>query len=145
MYESLKRKGPPFSGPFRTLTVRGRRLSPSRRPPPAAPSPRAPTQGSPTSVRRYYRLRLTSSSSIESAVEITRELAWKPRCAVIMLVNVEARSTLDISTAPACVMPVPPPPGVLTLFWPELAETVQVLPPLRSRPEALENVASVRR
>src|SRR3954453_22494091 len=82
---------------------------------------------------------------MESAVEITRELAWKPRWAVIMFVNVWARSTLDISTAPACVVPVPPTPGVLTVFVPEVAETVQVLPPLRSRPDALVNVASGRR
>ena len=34
---------------------------------------------------------------------MTRELAWKPRWAVIMFVNVCARSTLDISIAPAVV------------------------------------------
>src|SRR3954452_12223481 len=82
---------------------------------------------------------------MESAVEITRELAWKPRCAVIMFVNVWARSTLDISTAPACVEPVPPTPGVFTVRGPELAEADQVLPPLRSRPDAFGNVASVMR
>src|SRR3954454_1033493 len=82
---------------------------------------------------------------MESAVEITRELAWKPRWAVIMFVKVWARSTLDISTAPAVVVPAPPWPGVLTVLVPELAEVVHLLPPWRSRPAALENVASVRR
>src|SRR3954453_543939 len=74
---------------------------------------------------------------------MTRELAWKPRWAVIMLVNVDARSTLDISTAPAVVVPRPSTPGVLTVFGPELADVTQRLPPSRSRPAAFENVARV--
>ena len=65
---------------------------------------------------------------------MTRELAWKPRCAVIMFVNVCDRSTLDISIAPAVVLPRPPWPGVLTVLSPELAEVFHWLAPMRSRP-----------
>src|ERR1044072_1908943 len=36
---------------------------------------------------------------------MTGELAWKPRCAVIICVNVWARSTLEISTTPEGVKP----------------------------------------
>ena len=50
-------------------------------------------------------MRFTRSDSIWSAVEMTRELAWKPRCAVIMFVNSDARSTFDISMEPAAVTP----------------------------------------
>ena len=53
--------------------------------------------------RRAYRLMLTRSLSISSAVEMTRELAWKPRCALIMSVNSVARSTFDISSVPPMV------------------------------------------
>src|SRR3954471_20466463 len=76
---------------------------------------------------------------------MTRELAWKPRCAVIMLVNVDARSTLDISIAPACVAPRPLVPGVPVVFGPELDEVIHSLPPWRSRPDEFANVASARR
>src|SRR3954469_12993416 len=76
---------------------------------------------------------------------MTRELAWKPRWAVIMLVNVCARSTLDISTAPAVMVPAPPPPGWLTVGVPEFADVIHRLPPWRSRPAAFGNAATVRR
>ena len=36
-----------------------------------------------------------------------REFAWKPRCATIISVNSEVRSTLDISSWPAMMAPVP--------------------------------------
>ena len=36
---------------------------------------------------------------------MTRELAWKPRWAVIICVNDCERSTLDISTTPETVRP----------------------------------------
>src|SRR4051812_47298522 len=85
-----------------------------------------------TSVRRYL-LRLTRSWSISSEVLITRELAWKPRWAVIMVVNVWARSTLDISTAPAVVKPKLG-PGAPTVAGPEFALSSQRLEPERSRP-----------
>ena len=62
---------------------------------------------------------------MSSAVVMTRELAWNPRSAVIMLVNVWARSTLDISTAPGLSVPAPPEPGMLSLFGPEFADGVQ--------------------
>jgi hypothetical protein len=41
----------------------------------------------PASECSYYRLRLTRSFSISSETVITRELAWKPRWAMIMFVN----------------------------------------------------------
>ena len=52
-------------------------------------------------------MRFTRSCSISSAVEMTREFAWNPRCAVIMVVNWVARSTFDISSMPATVWPKP--------------------------------------
>ena len=76
---------------------------------------------------------------------MTRELAWKPRWAVIMFVNVCERSTLDISIAPAVVTPRPATPGVFCVLTPELAEATHWLAPVRSRPDGFENVASVRR
>src|SRR3954462_15053107 len=82
---------------------------------------------------------------MESAVEMTRELAWKPRWAVIMLVNVCDRSTFDISIAPAVVTPRPAMPGVFCVLTPEMAEATHWLAPVRSRPDAFENVASVMR
>src|SRR3954468_7451201 len=88
-----------------------------------------------------YRLRFTRSCSISSEVEMTRELAWKPRWAVIMFVNVWARSTLDISSAPAVVTPKLP-PGVPVVSGPELADTFQRFDEERSRPAAFGNVAS---
>src|SRR4051812_9915352 len=74
---------------------------------------------------------------------MTRELAWKPRCAVIMLVNAWARSTLDISTAPAVVKPNCA-LGVPMVGAPELDDCSQRFEPDRSRPAALLNVASDR-
>ena len=44
-----------------------------------------------------YLFRLTSSSSIWSAVVMILELAWNPLWATIICVNSFARSTLDIS------------------------------------------------
>ena len=58
---------------------------------------------------------------------MTRELAWKPRWAVIMFVNVCERSTLDISIAPAVVTPRPETPGVACVLTPEFAEASKVL------------------
>ncbi len=75
---------------------------------------------------------------------MTRELAWKPRCAVIMLVNAWARSTLDISTVPAVVKPAVA-LGVLTTGVPEFGDASQRFEPERWRPAALENVASDRK
>src|SRR3954452_12609180 len=83
----------------------------------------------------------TRSWSMSSAVVMTREFAWKPRSAVIMLVNVWARSTLDISTAPGLRVPAPPTPGTLVVAGPEFADGVHMLSPARSRPEAFGNVA----
>ncbi len=51
-----------------------------------------------------YRFRFTSSVSISSAVVITRALAWKPRCAIIMLVNSSDRSTFELSSAPGVMV-----------------------------------------
>ena len=48
----------------------------------------------------YYRFRLINSSRSVSDVVITLEFAWKPLCVVIISVNSEARSTLDISSSP---------------------------------------------
>lgn len=45
-----------------------------------------------------YRFRLISSSRSVSEVVITREFAWKPLCVVIISVNSELKSTLDISS-----------------------------------------------
>ena len=47
---------------------------------------------------------------------------------------------MDISIAPAVVLPRPPWPGVLTVFSPELAEVFHWLAPMRSRPALLANV-----
>src|SRR5690606_9581788 len=47
-----------------------------------------------------YLFRLTRSSSMLSDVVMTRALDWKPRWAMIMLVNSWARSTLADSSAP---------------------------------------------
>ena len=88
-------------------------------------------------------MRLTRSWSIWSAVEITRELAWKPRCAVIMAVNSEARSTFDISIAPAVVVPKTPfCPGVPTVSEPAFEPALQRLLVRRSRPFSFGNFAS---
>src|SRR3954447_14992268 len=72
---------------------------------------------------------------------MTRELAWKPRCAVIMLVNAWARSTLDISIAPDVVKPNCA-LGVPMVGVPEFADCSQRFEPERSRPDVLLNVAS---
>lgn len=60
---------------------------------------------------RPYRFRLTSSWSISSAEVMTRALDWKPRWAVIMLVNSWARSTLLISRAPEVMIDWLPAPA----------------------------------
>ena len=57
---------------------------------------------------------------------MTRELAWKPRCAVIMFVNSWARSTFDISTVPAVVKPSRR-AGVPTVAVPEFGDCSQRL------------------
>ena len=77
-------------------------------------------------------------------MEITRELAWKPRCAVIICVNVWARSTLDISTTPEVVKPNCG-PGWPVVGAHEFADCSQRLEPERSRPAEFGNVASERK
>ena len=84
---------------------------------------------------------------MSSAAPMTREFAWKPRWAVIMLVNSVARSTFDISTVPAVVTPNVPAgvvPGVPTTAAPDAAVAVQRLPESRDRPGSLANFASDR-
>ena len=58
--------------------------------------------------RAVYLLMLTRSWRISSEVVITRELAWKPRSAMIMLVNCWARSTFEPSRKPVAIWPRPP-------------------------------------
>ena len=53
---------------------------------------------------------------------MTRELAWKPRCVMTMLLNSSATSTLDISSVPGLIVPRPPTPVVPTCGSPELVE-----------------------
>ena len=53
---------------------------------------------------RIYRLRLTNSFNISSAVVMTRAFAWNPRCATIILVNSSERSTLEPSMAPGVIL-----------------------------------------
>jgi hypothetical protein len=55
----------------------------------------------PARMREPYRFRFTRSARISSDAEITRAFAWNPRWATIRFVNSCARSTLDISNAPA--------------------------------------------
>lgn len=45
-----------------------------------------------------YRLRASSSSNIPSVTVTIRELAWNPRCVVIIRTNSEDISTLDCSS-----------------------------------------------
>jgi hypothetical protein len=85
--------------------------------------------------------RFTSSWSISSDVVITRLLAWKPRSAVIMLVNSWARSTFDISTAPGIRVPRPFVPAMLAVSAPELFVAIQLLPETRWRPASFGKVA----
>src|ERR1700760_3230633 len=80
-----------------------------------------------------HRFRLTRSCSISSAVLIVRELASKPRCASIMLVNSVASSTFDISSVPLIVRPKLP-PGVPSWALPEAALSIQLEPVVRTRP-----------
>ncbi len=87
---------------------------------------------------------VTKVPSISLAVEITLELAWKPRSAVIMLVISLARSTFDISSSPPMVEPKPAVSGVPTIGVPELAVWPQSEPPRRSRPSSLVKVAKER-
>src|ERR1700679_1469417 len=87
-----------------------------------------------------HRCRFTRVWSISSAVVIVRELASKPRCASIMLVNSVANSTFDISSVPEIVMPNLP-PGVPSSALPEATLSTQLLPVVRSRPGSLEKRA----
>lgn len=50
--------------------------------------------------RNYYLIKLVISCSKLSAVVITRALAWKPRCDIIIRVNSSDKSTFDCSKAP---------------------------------------------
>jgi hypothetical protein len=63
----------------------------------------------------------TSSSSMLSEVVMIRELAWKPRCAVIMFVNSWAISTEDDSSAPEKIYPETVDPATPSTAEPELA------------------------
>src|ERR1700742_4322588 len=87
-----------------------------------------------------HRFRFTRSWSISSAVVIVRELASKPRCASIMLVNSEASSTFDISSVPEIVRPKMP-PGVRSWALPEAALSIQFEPVGRRRPAPFWNRA----
>lgn len=79
----------------------GRRLLPDG----GRGAPHVPLQdGGPLTGLRSYRFRFTSSANISSAVVMTRALAWKPRCAVIILVNSCDRSTLELSNAPGVMV-----------------------------------------
>ena len=73
---------------------------------------------------------------------IILELAWKPLCVVIILVNSAARSTFDISSAPTAKLPErltssPTPSNVHELSVAENNES-----PSASRPDGFENVAT---
>src|ERR1700754_790851 len=85
------------------------------------------------STQADHRFRFTRSWSISSAVVIVRELASKPRCASIMLVNSDASSTFDISSVPEIVRPKPL-PGVPSWALPEAALSIQLEPVVRTRP-----------
>src|ERR1700748_288866 len=92
------------------------------------------------STQADHRFRFTRSWSISSAVVIVRELASKPRCASIMLVNSVANSTFDISSVPEIVMPNLP-PGVPSSALPEATLSIQLLPVVRWSPGSLEKRA----
>src|SRR5271166_935267 len=87
---------------------------------------------------------VTRAPSISFAVVITRELDWKPRSAVIMLVISVARSTFDISSSPPIVAPNPAVSGVPMIGAPELEVAAHSDPPRRSSPSSLGKVASER-
>src|SRR3954451_18727316 len=89
----------------------------------------------------HYRLRLTRSWRISSELVITRLLAWKPRWATISPVHSSARSTLDISSAPALSTPRPPVPAWPTIALPELSPPLKELLPAFSSPPGLLNEA----
>src|SRR5207245_11065891 len=114
-------------GKLREKRVRARRESPGRA----------------LAVRRRgrYRLRFTRSCSISSEAVMTREFAWKPRSAMIMFVNSWARSTLDISSAPADSDPLDPTPGTPTRGTPEAIDEELEESPTRTRPAGLAKVA----
>src|SRR5579862_9853426 len=92
---------------------------------------------------------------------MTLELASKPRWAVIIDVNSDARSTFDISTVPAWIAPRPLSPaaphehtpgvGVPELFelvgsnTPEFGDVVHSLSPMRVRPAGFGNFAMATR
>ena len=56
---------------------------------------------------------LMSWASISSVVEMTFELAWYPLWVMIILMNSAARSTLDSSSMPEEIVPIPPTSGLL--------------------------------
>src|SRR3712207_1054473 len=85
-----------------------------------------------------YRFRFTRSCRTSSELEMTRLLAWKPRWATISPVNSSARSTLDISSAPAMRVPRPPAPGLPIAGCPELSPTRKELLPAFARPRSEE-------
>src|SRR5207302_4628608 len=84
-----------------------------------------------------YRFRLTRSWSISSLAVMIREFAWKPRWAMIRLVNSWARSTFDISSVPAAIDPRPAVPGVPTSACPEAPDARKRLWPALTRPAGL--------
>src|SRR3954447_5633302 len=65
------------------------------------------------------RLRFTRSWSSSSDEVMIFEFAWKPRWAMIRLVNSWPRSTLDISSEPAAKVPAVPVPAACMSTLPE--------------------------
>ncbi len=81
-----------------------------------------------------------SSARIWSVVVMTRELAWKPRCASIRLTNSRAMSTLLFSSWPARTEPAPAALAVVAIASSELGDSTNIVSPLRTRPPSLLNM-----
>ena len=62
-------------------------------------------------------------------MEITRALAWKARCVVIMLENSRAMSTLESSREPDAMRPMPEDPGALAFLRISVAPALSVVIP----------------
>ncbi len=71
-----------------------------------------------------------------------RELAWKPRCVIIIDVNSSDKSTLDISSAPGVIRPRSPVPAAPICGMPELRDASNIVSPAFIKPPLLENVAT---
>src|SRR3954447_11647827 len=70
------------------------------------------------------------------------EFAWKPRCAMIRLVNSCPRSTFDISNEPAARVPALPVPGACMRTLPEAPVARKCESPAFCRPAGFGKVAS---